>query len=197
MKDLKTSRKTGKKFAREGAALITVIVIMLAGTALLGAAFYLHGGFMGRATVSINRTEELNNLDSAVQKGKLLLETTIKEDGEFPMASFKEHDPAPRSIDLVDDLLAYNKDDKELQQSYNNDNIVVSIYDLDYGSEHINLSMSSEDRAMLPPAITDDDDSNDHHSYLIRAIRKRSDNTGMQDVVEVAIMAYKSPDVTP
>ncbi len=44
---MKTSRKTGKKFAREGVSLVTVIVIMFAGMALLGAAFYLNSGFVG------------------------------------------------------------------------------------------------------------------------------------------------------
>ncbi len=195
---MKDNRKPRKQFAREGATLVTVLVILLAGMALCGVAFHLHGNFVHRSENMMIRTLELNDLDEAVEKGKLLLEETIEEDGDFPKALYKEH--GVKSIDQVGDLLAYDGSDS-LRRTY--DNIEVSIYDLDYAIGDIAKFTSEQDRnrirSTLPPAMSDGDDSDDYHTYLIRAIRNRDmdgdgdfDENDLRDVVEVAIGAFRS-----
>ncbi|MDL2264506.1 hypothetical protein LJC31_07635 [Synergistaceae bacterium OttesenSCG-928-I11] len=173
--------KTKKMKAREGATLVMVVVIMLAGMALMGAAFYLHGHFVSRATASMGRTGELNDVDAAVEKGKMLLEDTIKDKlGVFPRRE-NYNDPTAK-IQHVSDLLAYDGSNL-LKRTY--DGIEILIYDLDYASEDINAS--NQVRATLPPAMKTNNAS--YHAYLIKAIRARKD--GLRDVVEVAIKAYK------
>ena len=151
---------------RSGFSLVTLLVVMLAGMALLGATFYIHDSFSNRTFMSVDHLGEKNYMDEAMEIGRAELVKLIGEypgDG-LPVAFFKEEKTANHKIEEVSDLELIDKDkrrwSKETYTKRISDEDVISIdiqlYDVLYTSSDIHPDKLEALQTTLPPGFSGD-----------------------------------------
>ena len=178
--------------SRSGFSLVTLLVVMLAGMALLGATFYIHDSFTNRTFLSVDHLGEKNYMDEAMEIGRAELVKLIEDypGDELPVAYFKnEKTVNPGTIEKVDDLIPVDKDgDKWSRESYTrriSDEDVISIdiqlYDVLYTSDDIDEDELETLQTVLPPGFSGDFLSSMAGGGGRRAITAPTDESGLSE----------------
>ena len=107
--ETKTRGKTRKKMTkRPGLSLVLVVVVAIAGMALLGVSFLLFENFTHRSFRTMGGIEEINAMDEGIERGRLALQELIDDSTNMPQAVFKNS--ASGQITSSDDLKVAESD---------------------------------------------------------------------------------------
>ncbi|MDR1019238.1 MAG: hypothetical protein LBL73_00640 [Synergistaceae bacterium] len=154
--------KSGK---RRAFSLIAVLVIALAGMALVGGILYTFNSFAGASRQVTSDSWEYNILQEAVEQGKTYVrEEMIKHGnngGDEPL-TWKENDSA--KVGAIDDLLirspagGHSQTGHYIHRTVNerglNGTLDLYIYAMGYTSSDVAPTLSPAERALLPPMMS-------------------------------------------
>ncbi|MDR1516192.1 MAG: hypothetical protein LBS45_10910 [Synergistaceae bacterium] len=148
---------------RRAFSLIAVLIIALAGMALVGGILYTFEAFSGASRQTTSSSWEYNILQEAVEHGKAFVrEQTLAliPDDDLPL-TWKESDTD--KISSLSSLLIRGKDGTQIghliknypiNEKGLNGTLNLYIYSMGYTSDDIDDSaLSASDRALLPPSI--------------------------------------------
>lgn len=190
---MRTATNTQKtEGMRQAFSLITVLIAMMAGFALVGAAFYVYSSFVERSIRSLYLIEEENLIDEGIERGRLAFDKWIDENGGgLPEAVFKKRPEEMRRISGIEDLLIAPPASEEdtpwslPELDYTVDisgaktvSIKVEIFDIDYTADQLDYDLGSGTkagdaaRAQLPPGIPGEG------NYLIRSTMRLHGKSG-------------------
>ncbi len=184
------------KRAGRGFALVTVLVIMLAGMALLGAAFYLHGSFTHRAIRSMGDVDIDNYMDEGIEFGTTELMLRLNEHRNFLKRNTGQPIEKPEHLVVIDrtgNPMSYRTNGITAADGKKYD-LLVEVLDLDYDPTAIT---DNEVRAKLPPSVGS---GALYKTYLIRSTMFKTPPESGGTVTETAVTVNKewiaSDDVT-
>lgn len=177
--------------ARSAFTLVMVLLTMVAGLAMIGAVFALHGSFNSRTVRTVDFWGDLNRMDDGLERGRLALDRWVDEGDGLPKACFKRRTAASRRVASIEDLriaepaseLDSPWEPSELDYTLNAPGgrtlwVKVEIFDVSYTLDQLHDSIllqtqaCHEARAKLPPAISGEG------NYLIRSTMRVEGQSG-------------------
>jgi uncharacterized membrane protein YgcG len=153
--------KAGK---RRGFSLVAVVIIAIAGMALVGGILYTFQAFSGSARQVISSSWVYNDLQEGVEYGKAFLRERMLDPTLDEKLSWKQGVTDTTQIATVDDLLIRDVSapyaqighivrDKDINEKGVKGKLNVYIYAMGYKSGDVSSSISADQRAKLPPTI--------------------------------------------
>jgi|GEM_PF-5128811 len=165
---MRSEHKRSATRAHEGFSLIAVLVVAVIGMALIGITFYIYESSTGIASLSMQRSQEYNVLQDAIERGKSQL-----------IQLCNNLDPVPRWYHLhtggakitAPDMLVI--EDGELTDSVRmggvTGEIKVEIFDAGYSIADVDTATLT-DVELMPPSLNITGAANDAiGAYLVRA----------------------------
>jgi hypothetical protein len=155
---MKVFRKV-KARKKRAFSLIAVLIIALAGMALVGGILYTFEAFSGASRQVTSSSWEYNILQDAVEQGKAFVREQMLSLGpdDKPLSG------KTGKIEGLEDLLIRDDDgttiighlikDKPINERGLHGKLNLYIYSMNYKSEDIDSSISPTDKALLPPSI--------------------------------------------
>ena len=195
-----------KPRGRRAFSLIAVLVIALAGMALVGGILYTFNSFSGASRQVTSDSFEYNLLQEATERGKAdVRDKILAIEPPANPTEFEANNPDKRPMKWKDgkaegskigspnDLLINLKEIANPQVTHITTGaggargvLTLYIFDMEYStSNDLAPSLSDNDRAQLPPAIQSEADT--AGTYLIRAVFV-DDDTGVEKSIETAIV---------
>ncbi|MDR0649440.1 MAG: hypothetical protein LBF92_08920, partial [Synergistaceae bacterium] len=182
-----------KPRGRRAFSLIAVLVIALAGMALVGGILYTFNSFSGASRQVTSDSFEYNLLQEATERGKAYVRDKILA---IDPTAFEASNPDKRPMKWKDgkaegskigspnDLLINLKEIDNPQVTHitagaggARGDLTLYIFDMEYASTDLAPGLTPDERAQLPPAIQSGADT--AGTYLIRAVFVDSD-TGVE-----------------
>jgi hypothetical protein len=135
---------------RQAFSLIAVLIIAIAGLALVGGILYTFQAFSGASRQAMSASREYNLLQEAVEQGKALVRERMlaRNPDEGPLMR-KSH-PAP--ITTLEDLLIQEPQEFPIDKNGLKGTLKLYIYAMDYTSDDV-AGLSDSEKALLPPSL--------------------------------------------
>ena len=152
--------KSAVESRHRGFSIAVVLVVLVFGMALMGVAFSMFNSFTHRSIALMQETEELNLMNTAIERGKMELSRMIDEFPSMPMAVFKA---GGTTIQGRDDLLIGTTSggttpfrEVETAKAGGEDvQVTLEVFDIRYEESNMDAGLRNDEarRAALPPAM--------------------------------------------
>jgi hypothetical protein len=145
---------------RPAFSLVAVLILAIAGMAVIGGVMYTFDAFSGSARMTVSGTTEYNVLQDAVERGKSFLREEMTKTGvtvalrAAPPSQITSHrDLLIQDSGTVIGHFVVSEDMKGLGGHQSIGVLNVYIYDMQYDPATVNPGMTDAERAALPPSL--------------------------------------------